>query len=67
MGTIVCLKKIYSFYFGYKNIIFRKSHVLVQDLRLPHVVSIDFWQYKVEVEVEYSRPNFNTEEHRLLF
>jgi len=21
-------------------------------LRLPHVVSIDFWQYKVEVEVE---------------
>jgi len=25
---------------------------LVQDLRLPHVVSIDFWQYKVEVEVE---------------
>ena len=23
----------------------------VQDLRLPYVVSIDFWQYKVEVEV----------------
>ena len=21
-------------------------------IRLPHVVSIDFWQYKVEVEVE---------------
>jgi len=26
--------------------------VNVQDLRLPYVVSIDFWQYKVEVEVE---------------
>jgi len=25
-------------------------------LRLPHVVSIDFWQYKVEVEVEVSLP-----------
>ena len=30
----------------------RKLLVLyVQDLRLPYVVSIDFWQYKVEVEV----------------
>ena len=26
--------------------------VNVQDLRLPYVVSIDFWQYKVKVEVE---------------
>jgi len=26
--------------------------VIVQDLRLPYVDSIDFWQYKVEVEVK---------------
>jgi len=28
--------------------------VNVQDLRLPYVVSIDFWQYKVEVEDIFS-------------
>ena len=27
-------------------------------LRLPYVVSIDFWQYKVEVEVNYFHYSF---------
>jgi len=32
-------------------------------LRLPHVVSIDFWQYKVEVEVFYNKESEKNNEN----
>jgi len=39
------------FMFSLKLFIRKLLVLYVQDLRLPYVVSIDFWQYKVEVEV----------------
>jgi len=39
---------IYLFYAFIKKFI--NKIINVQDLRLPYVVSFDFWQYKVEVD-----------------